>query len=211
MRRRSQHQPDAYRERLQPENEGERGAVIVELAMVLPLLMILVLGMFEIGTAWNDSQTVIQGSRSGARTVSQLGTYGASDQQAVLAVVSTFGSEVDAIERIIVFDASGGPDLPAACDRPTSPAGQDCNVYTALDFAAASDPLHFDSNGTNAGCGTGASSNWCPDGDRSDNQLTATEVGVYVQFEAERATGLFGSSPFNLTRTTVMRIEPSDV
>lgn len=191
----------------------ERGAVIVELAMVVPILLTLVLGMFEIGMAWSASQTVVQASRSGARTVSQLGTFGAADQQAVLAVISTFGDDVDAIQRIIIFDASGGQDLPAGCDVAGFPTGP-CNVYRAADFAAAGDPLHFDSNGpvAGSGCGgpAGASSNWCPDGDRDHNQLSATEVGVFVEFEAERVSGFFGVDPFNITRTTVMRVEPRD-
>ncbi len=195
--------------------ERERGAVVVELAMVVPILMTLVLGMYEIGMAWGASQTVVQASRSGARTVSQLGTYGASDQQAVLAVLATFEGDVADIQRIVVFDASAGPDLPSACDVYSTPSGQNCNVYVASDFAAADDPLHFDSNGEpgsgSNGCGSsGASRNWCPDGDRSDSQLTATEVGVFVEFEAERASGLFGSQPFTITRTTVMRVEPRD-
>jgi hypothetical protein len=188
----------------------ERGAVIVELAMVVPILLTLVLGMYEIGMAWGASQTVVQASRGGARTASQLGTFGSTDQQALLAVLATFEDDVDDIQRVVVFDASGGPDLPPACDVPSSPAGQPCNIYRSLDFAAANDPLHFDSNGTSAGCGTGASSNWCPDGDRSDSQLTATELGVFVEFEAERASRLFGSTPFTITRTTVMRIEPRE-
>ncbi len=131
-------------------SDGERGAVIVELAMVVPILMTLVLGMFEVGTAWSASQTVVQASRSGARTVSQLGTFGAADQQAVLAVISTFGNDVDDIQRIIVFDASGGQALPAGCDVAGAPTGT-CNIYRAADFALASDPLHFDSNGNSAG------------------------------------------------------------
>lgn len=195
----------------QESNETEeRGAVIVELAMVVPILITLVLGMFEIGMAWGASQTVVQASRSGARTVSQLGTYGGSDQQAVLAVISTFGDDVDDIQRIIVFDASGGADLPSGCDVAGAPTGP-CNIYRQADFALASTPAHFDSNGDTAGCGaSGASANWCPDGERSHNQLSATEVGVYVEFEAERVSGFFGSTPFTLTRTTVMRVEPRD-
>lgn len=188
----------------------ERGAVIVELAMIVPILITLVLGMFEVGTAWSASQTVVQASRSGARTVSQLGTFGGADQQAVLAVISTFGDDVPDIQRIIIFDASGGADLPAGCDVAGAPTGP-CNIYRSADFTQAGNPTHFDSNGDTAGCGaSGVSANWCPDGDRSSSQLSATEVGVYVEFEAERVSGFFGSTPFTLTRTTVMRVEPRD-
>ena len=192
------------------KQEDERGAVIVELAMVVPILITLVLGMFEIGMAWSASQTVVQASRSGARTVSQLGTYGSADQQAVLAVISTFGDDVPAIQRIVVFDASSGADLPGGCDVAGAPTGP-CNIYRAADFALSGNPLHFDSNGDLAGCGaSGVSANWCPDGSRSASQTTATEVGVFVEFEAERVSGFFGSDPFTITRTTVMRVEPRD-
>ena len=195
---------------LRRRRRTERGAVIVELAMVVPILFTLVLGMYEIGMAWSASQTVVQASRGGARTVSQLGTFGAADQQAVLATLATFENDVADIQRIVIFDASGGSDLPAGCDVAGVPTGN-CNIYRAVDFAAANDPTHFDSNGDSAGCGaSGASRYWCPDGDRSDSQVSASEVGVFVEFEAERASGFFGSSPFTITRTTVMRVEPRE-
>jgi len=189
---------------------SEKGAVIVELAMVVPILLTLVLGMYEIGMAWNASQTVVQASRGGARTVSQLGTFGAADQQAVLATLATFQNDVGDVQRIVIFDASNGADLPSGCDVAGNPTG-DCNIYRAADFAAADDPTHFDTNGDSPGCGgAGASRFWCPDGDRSDSQTSATEIGVFVEFESERASGLFGSTPFTITRTTVMRVEPRE-
>lgn len=188
----------------------ERGAVLVELALIVPLLLALILGMFEIGMGWSTSQTVVQASRSGARTVSQLGTFGAADQQAVLAVIATFGDDVGDVQRIIIFDASAGPELPVGCDVSGNPTGP-CNIYRSADFAAAGAPGFFDANGLSAGCGTaGASRHWCPDGDRSDDQQTATDVGVFVEFEAPRVTGMFGSAPYTITRTTIMRVEPRD-
>jgi hypothetical protein len=141
--------------------------------------------------------------------VSQLGTNGLSDQQAVLAVAATFGNDADRIQRIVIFDATATSGaLPAGCDTYGSPSISTCNVYLPNDVLNAANASHFDQNGTAAGCGSGRSSNWCPDGARSDLQATATEVGVYVEFEAEWSTGFFGGGTYTISETTVMRVEP---
>jgi len=48
----------------------DRGAAVVEFALVLPVLMILLLGMISGATAWNQSQALGQGSRVAARFAS---------------------------------------------------------------------------------------------------------------------------------------------
>jgi hypothetical protein len=60
---------------------GDSGVVVVEFALVLPVLMVLLLGIFSGAMAWNQSQALGQGSRVAARyaaTVplpSATGTY----------------------------------------------------------------------------------------------------------------------------------------
>ena len=51
---------------------GDRGVAVVEFALVLPVLMILLLGMFTGAMAWNQSQALGQGSRVAARYASTL-------------------------------------------------------------------------------------------------------------------------------------------
>lgn len=46
----------------------ERGAVLVEAAIVLPLLLLLLFGMIEFGVALNDYQSIRQGARDSARS-----------------------------------------------------------------------------------------------------------------------------------------------
>lgn len=50
----------------------ERGAVLVEFALVLPILMMLLLGMVSGASAWNQSQGLGQGGRVSARYASTL-------------------------------------------------------------------------------------------------------------------------------------------
>jgi Flp pilus assembly protein TadG len=46
---------------------GRRGQAAVELALVTPLLLIIVIAIFEFGRAWNEKQVITNAVRDGAR------------------------------------------------------------------------------------------------------------------------------------------------
>ncbi len=46
---------------------NSRGQALVEFALVMPLLLILVISVFEFGRAWNLHQTITDAAREGAR------------------------------------------------------------------------------------------------------------------------------------------------
>jgi len=186
----------------------ERGAVLIELTMIVPVLMTIVLGMFEIGMAGSSSQSVVQASRSGARTVSQLGTYAYSDQEALRAVLSTFGEDVDRVRRVSIYlyDETQPDGVPTTCGTPAAPAsGSGCNSYVPADFLAVANPAHFAVSDT--ACGSGRSGAWCPTV-RSDRQSDATLIGVEVEYAHRPVSGFFGASDRILTQRIVMKIEP---
>ncbi|RJX34832.1 MAG: pilus assembly protein [Desulfarculus sp.] len=62
---------------------GRRGSVAVEFALFLPLLLILVFGVVELGAAWYSKQMLVNASREGARLGSLLNPDGFSDQDVV--------------------------------------------------------------------------------------------------------------------------------
>jgi hypothetical protein len=67
----------------------QKGAVVVEMALVLPLFAMLLLGAFEFGSMAHDHQTLQNAAREGAR-FSALATNrisGASDPAAVLLTI----------------------------------------------------------------------------------------------------------------------------
>jgi hypothetical protein len=48
-------------------SDGRRGQALVELALVLPVVLLLLIGLIEFGRAWNIHQVVTDASREGAR------------------------------------------------------------------------------------------------------------------------------------------------
>jgi Flp pilus assembly protein TadG len=50
------------------EKNPERGAALVELAMVLPLLLLILMGIVELGLLFYNQQVLTNASREGART-----------------------------------------------------------------------------------------------------------------------------------------------
>ena len=46
----------------------DEGQSLVEMAIVLPILLALVIGIFELGRAWNVHQVITNAAREGART-----------------------------------------------------------------------------------------------------------------------------------------------
>jgi Flp pilus assembly protein TadG len=55
-------------------DRDERGAAMVEFAMILPLLVLLTFGILEFGFAFNTSSDVSQSSRAGGRTAAIFST-----------------------------------------------------------------------------------------------------------------------------------------
>jgi hypothetical protein len=56
------------------KSAGSEGASAVEFALILPLLILLVVGVFEFGLAWYRTQNLASAAREGARLASVGGT-----------------------------------------------------------------------------------------------------------------------------------------
>ncbi len=90
-----------------PGNARQRGQSVVELALIVPVFMLLLLGLLEFGLAFDHTITVSYATREGARTGSALvdgGSAGCSTVDprivaAVQRVLTSPGSQV-AISRV---------------------------------------------------------------------------------------------------------------
>jgi hypothetical protein len=97
------------RRRLGTSNEG--GATIVEFAIVMPLLLLLMIGIMEVGVAFYDYLTVEQASLEGVRTASFTGRSLDADCQTVTNVVATLpGGFLNRVQRIEIYHADTNGD-----------------------------------------------------------------------------------------------------
>ncbi len=187
---------------LQRHTERERGAVLVEFALVAPVLLLLIFGSMEYGLFFKDYLTVSNTTRTGARVGSAAGSGADADYQilqAVKASANALPGGANSIQQISIYKSTLAGGGPTATCKTTSSAADRCNTYTAAAFAQ---PL------TKFGCGTGSiDSVWCPT-TRGDSQAIGPDyLGVWVKTTHGFVTKLFGTSR-TITDSVVMRIEP---
>jgi hypothetical protein len=184
---------------------------MVEMALVFPLLVLLVMGVFEFGMAWRSSLTVSNALRSGARAAANSGDNRLADYNAVLAVSSAMENIDNAeIDRIIIYRADDDDGaVPPSClssSGGVNSGGVACNVYSA----EAIDELDVADFGTDedGNCAAGSpDETWCPVTRESRQSVGSDYVGVYVETDLTFQTGLFGDG-ITIEDETVMRIEP---
>ncbi|MGH8916061.1 MAG: TadE/TadG family type IV pilus assembly protein [Acidimicrobiia bacterium] len=90
----------------------DRGAAIVEMAILLPILLLLVIGVFELGGAFKDYLTTSNAVREGTRILSARGTDPTADCVAVVAAVSsmTTATNLDDLVSVEIFEADPDGD-----------------------------------------------------------------------------------------------------
>src|SRR5690606_572424 len=100
-----------------------RGAVIVEAAIIMPVLVTVILGIIEFGYAFHTRLTIKNMSLVGARAGSGLASEVYSDYSILQAVErATSGLQRDRIETIVVYRATGPNDrVPEACKTSSVP------------------------------------------------------------------------------------------
>jgi hypothetical protein len=192
----------------QQARDGERGAVIVEFAIVATLIITMGFGILEYGYGWRSSMNVLTAARAGARSVSSSGTDPLSDYLALTSIRTNLDSEnmLTGLQRVVIYKsqtADGKP--PARCLSGAPIAADFCNVYSASEVQSVAAGQF---NGT-TGCKTGSSTSfYCPN-TRVTAQGTADTVGVWVQAKSKALTGFFGITGFTASRFAVMRMEPA--
>jgi len=160
---------------------GDSGAALVELAIVAPVLILLVLGMAEMGMAWRASTVASDAVRQAALDASSP----AGDRNADLYALETLASNIDptTIKSVIIYKADTGNNGAA----PTGCAGNGtCNTYGPADLVRAL-------NGTltldEASCAGAVDENWCPLDRDSPDQL-----GIEIVVEHNYVTGIIPGS-----------------
>lgn len=200
------------RARARRRARGQRGAVLVEVVLILPLLMLISLAVFDLGLGWKASMTVTNAARAGARVASNLGISSTADKSALSSIAASLGTiPLAEIDVIVIYRATTADgDVPAACltgsTRATGgSASSQCNVYTGAEAFAASTATTFTGN-----CASSRDRFWCPS-TRGNSQAATTGpdyLGVYVRINHATKTKAFGSTMVVKDRA-IMRIEPN--
>lgn len=197
---------------LRPARRDERGAGMVEMALVIPLMILLVMGIFEFGMAWRSSLTVSNALRSGARATANSGEDRLADYNGATAAVSAMAN-IDGAEitKLVIYKSeTDDGEVPSACLGASAVVNGGitgvCNVYDAADLA---DLEESDFPGS-PNCDSSALDwRWCPTLREGSQSAAggADFVGVYMEVEQAFQTGLFGSG-ITIEDDTVMRLEP---
>ena len=192
----------------------ERGAVLVEAAILTPVVLALVFGTMEMGYAFYGKLTVNHMSVAGARAASGGANDVLSDYNMLQAVKSAAtGMSNNDISLIVVYRATGpGDRVPDNCliaSVANTALVRGCNRYTSADLSLAS--TQFGCIGP-PGPTIKNDNNWCPTTRKTALLADAGNgppdyVGVYVKGVHHNLFGVFGPS-FTFTSDTVIKIEP---
>jgi Flp pilus assembly protein TadG len=95
---------------------GERGAELVELAVVLPLLLILIAGIVDFGFLLQSYEVVTNAAREGAR-IGVLPGYNTADIQgrvaAYVSAAGLAGTPTTTVSQVSITPGGGGAAFPA--------------------------------------------------------------------------------------------------
>ncbi len=184
-------------------SRSQRGAVVVESALILPVFLIVIFATMEFGLAFRTYLTMSSAARDSVRHAATLGRDPEADFQVLYEAMHTLdvvgGGNVS---KIVIFKATGpdsttGSGALAACR--TASVTNLCNTYSGTGLQA--NPADF-------GCGpTALDRFWCPSNRKVAVSDPPDYVGIYIEVDHQGITGVIG-----MTRTfsdeIVMRLEP---
>ena len=169
----------------------ESGATLVEFAVVLPVLLLIVVAVMEIGAAFKDVLAVSAASREGSRYAAFLGDEADADCKIAQQVANTLITELDRLVSIEIYQAdqsTGAPVLGKVNTWTLVGDPSDCVLgWTSTDnWPASSRNVVFDSSGA-----------------------PLDIVGVRIQVDRSWITGLPPfSGDYVVDESSIIRLEP---
>lgn len=172
---------------------NERGATMIEFAIVFPLIIVLVMGIAEFSLAFKDWLTISHASREGARAGATAANDIAADIQVLNAIEQALtGGDLQAITNVVVSDPDG-----AQSTTYTYTGDPICAWTPCPDPAAGAPPLYAPPY---------QAPNYLPE----TRDVTAPSPGrikVAITLTHQWFTGLFANTSV-WTSDTIMRLEP---
>ena len=114
--------------------DKERGATLIEMALILPMLLVILIGTLEVGAAFRDYLTTSHAVRDGVRLLSAKGDDPEADCSALLAAVDTMtlSGRFENLVSIEIYQAdSDGDQIPSKTNTYTFTTGdpEDCDDW----------------------------------------------------------------------------------
>ncbi len=188
--------------------QRDRGAALVEAALVTPIFLLFIFGIFEFGLLFRSYLTTTTASSEAARAASVASGGPTADYLILQSMAHGLAPQNgDNMIKMVVYDApDANAEVPAACLN--GPVTDLCNYYTPPLVALP----YLDEDGHRTphwGCGDDSVDKFfCPlDRNTSAEPPGPGYVGVYVETRHQYLTGFFGTER-TLRDTTVVRIEP---
>lgn len=181
----------------------ERGAALVEMAIVLPLLLVLVFGIVEYGLLFKEKLTIAAAATSAARTGATMGKRADADFKILQALEAGFYGQVDPSVLISVDIFRAVPE--------TGVKTSDFNTYTfdPSDPSCKWDPCPDPTPGKFEGWGQ--PSTWPP----ADRQVTLSPggggldvLGIEIVYHHSSVTNMIPGIERDLTELARVRLEP---
>ena len=169
---------------------GDRGAVLVEFAMVLPILAMLLFGLLSAGIAWNQNLALASAARSGGRYAATLPTTN----------YTSLNDYLDAIATRVIGSADG--------NLATTVAGRSiCVAYVHPD---GTETLDQNTSRTETGNGTVTRATGTNAKCFTDSQTSSdTRIQILVQRTGDIQTGIWTQN-ITITQKVVYRYEVSN-
>ena len=196
------------------KGERERGASVVEAAIVAPLFFLFVFAIIELGVFLFNANAVSNASRDGAREGSTWAAGPLADFNILKAANRSLGTMAARTDAVIVFRATSANDsVPSACvaSIPTASRGiaDVCNIYRFADLKMMDETAFGWSDLNTPAENIGKwDVNW-PATRRIEEVTGMVDpdwVGVYVQANHKSLSGVVPSR--KIRKTSIARIEP---
>jgi len=170
---------------------GDRGAVLVEFAFVMPILIMLLFGLVSAGMAWNQNLAMASAARAGGRYAATLRTASTG--------FTSIDDYLDAVAQRVVDSSEGALAT-------TAPGRVICVAYvhnsSSLDFDKTRSRTE---TGTTVTRGDGSTDGKCFTDNQGD---TEAHIQISVQRTTTIETGLW-SQTTTLSQKVVFRYEES--
>lgn len=172
----------------------EKGATLVEAAVVFPLMFLIIFAVAEFGLAFKDWLTVSHAAREGARAGATYGDDSAADYLILLDVGRHLGPAAVQVEKVRIYDA----DNPGTGTNYDYTPAANCAGPTCCDWTPCPNP--------DLPSPPYAVPGWNPT--TRDVALPNTStLGVEVKYTHEWITGLFNDSSV-FTSVVEYHLEP---